>query len=549
MHTLDRWRWITVAAGALVLLWTIGLAVTHSAWSVNIAGVRLTSRDPFRSLIVGTVLCSIGLAGLRLRSPGARRLTACAALLAAITCVLGLRYGTFVAGGADAYGYVSQADLWTRGSLVVPTPLAAEATWPDAAWALTPLGYRPAQRDGWMAPIYPAGLPLAMAFMKSIAGSAGAYLVVPLLGGLLVWLTFCLGRTIHSAEAGLLAAVALAASSVFLFQLMLPMSDVPAAAWWLCAVVLALRPSSSTRLIVAGIATGLAVLTRPNLVSLAIPLAILVVHGASTARERMRRVAFWGVPAALGLLVVGAIDARLYGSPLQSGYGALDALYSPRYAWTNLAHFTKWLMATQTPFVLLGIVASSWLSRWCLAFASVVLVSYVWYLPFDNWSYLRFLLPAYPMLLATAAAALLTITARLRSPGGVIAAVGLLLTCVGVWQGRLAFTVADGESRYVAAAELARHLPARAVIMSNLHSGSLRYYADRVTVRYEWIGEDEYDAALRALRSHGHDVYAMLDSDEVDTFRQRYLRVADVSWLDRPPLAVANGRVFLYSVP
>lgn len=44
--------------------------------------------------------------------------------------VLGLRFGTFAASGADSYGYVSQADLW----LIVEEPLADQAEWRNANW-------------------------------------------------------------------------------------------------------------------------------------------------------------------------------------------------------------------------------------------------------------------------------------------------------------------------------------------------------------------------------------------------------------------------------
>jgi hypothetical protein len=90
----------------------------------------------------------------------------------------------------------------------------------------------------------------------------------------------------------------------------------------------------------------------------------------------------------------------------------------------------------------------------------------------------------------------------------------------GLWNGRLAFRVAEGEARYVRAAEVARSLPSNAVVISNLHSGSVRYYADRLTLRSEWLGVDAYGPALRYLRDQGRLVYAMLDDTEVDTFRQ-----------------------------
>lgn len=58
--------------------------------------------------------------------------------------VAGLRWGTFAASGVDAYGYVSQAALWTRGTLRVEQPFVSNVSWPAADWAFAPMGYRPA---------------------------------------------------------------------------------------------------------------------------------------------------------------------------------------------------------------------------------------------------------------------------------------------------------------------------------------------------------------------------------------------------------------------
>jgi hypothetical protein len=274
------------------------------------------------------------------------------------------------------------------------------------------------------------------------------------------------------------------------------------------------------------------------------------VHGAADRRQQLARLLSWGIPASLGALGVAAANTLLYGSPWQSGYGSLETLYSPRYTWTNLKYFGTWLVQTQTPFVFLGFAAASWHARWCLAFALCVLASYLWYTPFDNWTFLRFLLPALPMLLVTAAMVLVTLVRRYDLPNGVVLAVGLLLVCVGIWQGRETFSLADGEARYrVAVNVVAQTVPRNAVVIANAHSGSIRSYADRVTLRFEWLGEAEYNDALRTLREHGHPVYALLESDEVATFRQRYARVTDLSWLDRLPLGVIDRRVFLYAVP
>src|SRR6185436_15305580 len=109
-------RWLAIIGGA-VLLWTLILALRGSGWSVTLLGLRLSSRDPYRSLVTGALLASIGLAGIRFTWPGERRLAICAGAAAAAALILGVTYGTYVAASADTYGYVSQADLWMTGSL------------------------------------------------------------------------------------------------------------------------------------------------------------------------------------------------------------------------------------------------------------------------------------------------------------------------------------------------------------------------------------------------------------------------------------------------
>ena len=53
--TLNRLsRWLAIAGGA-VLLWTLILALRGSGWSVTLLGLRLSSRDPYRSLVTGAL--------------------------------------------------------------------------------------------------------------------------------------------------------------------------------------------------------------------------------------------------------------------------------------------------------------------------------------------------------------------------------------------------------------------------------------------------------------------------------------------------------------
>ena len=487
---------------------------------------------------------------------GVKRL---ALALALAPAALGLRFGTFVASGSDSYGYVSQANLWLNRTLIIDEPLSADAPWRYANFTLTPLGYHPGDTRGTMVPTYSPGLPIVMAGFKAIGGETAVYWVVPLLGALGVWLTYVLGARLAGGEAGVLAGLALLVSPAFLFQLMWPMSDVPVMTWWLASIVLAL---GRTRYHVfgAGVLAAAAILTRPNLVVLAIPIAVFIAMRQATWRERLARAMLFGIAALPGPVAVAMINNHLFGSPFSSGYGTFATIYSWRYFTSNITRYPMWLMETQTPFVLLALVAPRLLRNggnadgrriayFGLSFSLALFLSYLWYTPFDDWTYLRFLLPAYPLLLA-AAAAVFTYLAPAAPHRRRLAFVTLavLLAAVGLWQGRAAFGVRTAESRALAAARFAAALPDNAAIISNQHSGSIRYYANRVTLRFEWLAPDVYTEAIDHLHSLGRPVFVVLDDFERDIFRARYANVTDVSWLDKPIL-VAATRVYFYAVP
>jgi hypothetical protein len=262
-----------------------------------------------------------------------------------------------------------------------------------------------------------------------------------------------------------------------------------------------------------------------------------------------------------GPIAVAALNAHLYGSALASGYGTFSTIYTTANVATNLVNYVRWMLQTQTPFIMLALAAPVLFRRRdnssaysvslvCLVFSAVVWLSYLWYTAFDDWTYLRFLLPAYPPLLAVAAAVFVSVLPP--APRTRAAAIGLMAVALagwGLWMGRSAFDVRRQEARYIAAGRFAADLPANAVILCNQHSGSLRYYANRITMRFEWLDPDMYDEAIAYLRRRGHPVYVVLDDWERDIFRARYSRVADVSWLDRPPLVVAADRVYFYALP
>jgi hypothetical protein len=197
------------------------------------------------------------------------------AALAVAVFAAGLHWGTFAAGGSDSYCYLQQAEQWASGRLQVVEPLALEAPWPDAPLTFAPAGHIPSPTvPGAAVPICPAGLSLLMVpFWYVGAGlsrPAAIFLVVPLFGALLIWATYLLGSR-FSPGVGLASAVVVACSPAFLFQLMQPMSDVPAAALWVLAAASAASRSRHAPLM-AGIATSVAILVRPNLLPLGVVL-------------------------------------------------------------------------------------------------------------------------------------------------------------------------------------------------------------------------------------------------------------------------------------
>jgi len=158
-----------------------------------------------------------------------------AVVLALCVVGAGVVWNTRTAAGADAYGYVSQADLWLSRTLFIDQRFAASAPWPLARWTFTPLGYRPEPAGYRIVPSYAPGLPMLMAVAKAMAGECAKFWIVPLAGGLLVLATYWIGVRIGRPWIGLAAAWLVATSPTMLFMLMAPMSDVPAAAAWALA--------------------------------------------------------------------------------------------------------------------------------------------------------------------------------------------------------------------------------------------------------------------------------------------------------------------------
>ena len=478
-----------------------------------------------------------------------------------------LYWNTRIGAGADSYGYVSQADLWRKGTLHIRQGFASTAPWPGARWTFLPLGYRPVP-DGYdIVPIYAPGLPLLMAAAKTLAGQCALFAIVPCSAGILVFATFLIGCRLERRLVGLAAAWLVATSTTLLYSMMAPMSDVPAAAAW-AVVAVGLLADSTGGTAIAGGAAALAILIRPNLGPIAAALAVwLEWHDMRSGRWRSIRQARtprFLLPCVVAAVFIGMLNARLYGSATRSGYGDLSVFFSLSHVWPNLKLYGGWLASAETPLALFGLAAllvpalRLWPTpaarRGLVVLTIIAVLVWVAYLPYqewDAWWYLRFLLPAWSMM-AIGMAAVAAAIWRLRRYA--MRAVAVASLCVlgisGVIRAasRDAFRLAQGEWKYVEAARaVAAATPPDAIVFTLQHSGTLRYYGGRMTIRWDQMETEWLDRSVAWIAGHGHHPYLLLEDWEAAQLRRDFGAANVVARLDWTPiLSLRHGTIRLY---
>ena len=553
-------RPVLLGVAAFALTWSIAIAVSGGI-ILNTSWGRVSSRNPVNPLAIGALALMCYVVAFRKYAEADLRRAATfvgprtlATLLVVAALVIGIRWGTFVAGGSDASGYVSQARLWLRGELTTLAPeWARDAPWQDAGWSSAPLGYRPSEISYVLVPTYSPGLPVMMALFEAVGGRDSLYYVVPCFGALAVWITYVLGARFAGSWAGLLAALLMLTSPTFLVMVVQPMSDVPTAALWGVAVWAAARGGTANA-VTAGAAVAVAIVTRPNLAPLAGVVAIIVIVVSSV---RLRHFLYFAAVAAPGPLAIATLNAHFYGSPLRSGYGSLDVLYSVDRMWPNFLVYMQWLITAETPFMLLGlaaplVVAKNRADRRLLlliivVFPAAVFLLYLPYFVFDVWPYLRFLLPAYPPLLAATGAATVTMLRQVQRPMATAVVAILVVTAVALHGVRHshAFTLENDEQRFTRVAAYVDTLPRDAVFVSLLHSGSIRYYAGRDVLRWELVDPAALDTAIAHIRKLGHDVYFVGDPQEEVDFKERFASSQTKRELDRgEPVVIGGTRIY-----
>ena len=178
---------------------------------------------------------------------------------------------------------------------------------------------------------------------------------------------------------------------------------------------------------------------------------------------------------------------------------------------------------------------------------------YLFYLPFDAWWYLRFVVPAVPIALLLCA----DTVARAAGSSSTVRFAALAAFTVVAASHAMRFIdtrdllgIGTGERRYLEPAlHIASGTPPDSVILAMQHSGSVRYYTGRMIVRWDALDPAWLDRAVEFLRGRGIATYLLVEHWEEEPIRRRFAGQRTLADLDRRPIATArSGDIRLYSL-
>ena len=478
-------------------------------------------------------------------TPAPARLTAFPlprTLSAVLLAVMVIGYAWFLrlhtapyAGGSDSSGYLNSAALLRAGHLSTAARTLAGELRPGIH---QPLGFTTRAGTNLMAPSYPIGLPLHLAAFSFLVGLDWATIPLNICGALAGGaLLYLLARRLELPRSLALAGtVGLLLCPLYLFVSLQPMSDLLALVWSMAALYAALRAREGWGWALAcGMAVAWAVLVRPTNLLLAVP----VVLALGTQWRSYLWVGLGGLP---GALLLAGYNRQVYGSPFVTGYGEVWSAFSWEYVAHNLGFFARWIPGLLSPVVLmaLGVPFLRAVRRrefYVLGAWAVMLIGFYafYYHSGETWWYLRFIIPAFPILILFALAVLQSLTAtvpRRRIIGSVLLAASL------AWEISLTYRLEllhnkSGEAAYPNAAAWARtNLPANAAIFCMQVSGAFYYYTDFLLVRWDQVQPSDMVPLFQTLHEQHRPVYAVLYGfEEPGAMKQmggRWTRIAEL---------------------
>ena len=291
-----------------------------------------------------------------------------------------------------------------------------------------------------------------------------------------------------------------------------------------------------------------------------------------TESHSIRGLVLFSAGAAPAAIVIGVLNRYLYGSIFESGYGHVTSIYHWSNLSANVSRYPLWLIETQTPVVVAA--ALPLLSRRAIAkypavgsfgiraglalFLALTVVPYLFYIPYDQWWFLRFLLPAFPLLLILCVGGLRATAGFVSRRAPALLLIPLILFVLrqqlvtardrGVWD------MSASEQRYVVvASEVVQMTPLNSIYFAMQESGSLHYYTRRPIVRYDLLSPESLDRAIEVLAARGFHPYFVLEEEEERVFCERFALTRSVRALESPPLrrwsAVVPVALFDGSLP
>ena len=100
------------------------------------------------------------------------------------------------------------------------------------------------------------------------------------------------------------------------------------------------------------------------------------------------------------------------------------------------------------------------------------------------------------------------------------------------------------DRRFAVVGEFVRdELPQNAILLSMQHSGSIRYYSGRSTLRWDLLQPEWLESSLTFLRAKGYRPLLVLEEWEQPLFAQRFAAHTRLAALDWQPVATYSGEI------
>ena len=151
---------------------------------------------------------------------------------------------------------------------------------------------------------------------------------------------------------------------------------------------------------------------------------------------------------------------------------------------------------------------------------------------------LRFLLPGFPIAFLLSADVVRELATPLGRAGRAVAMLLFAVATIGAGasqsDGRNVLDLGGSEQKFADVGRfVGETLPANAVVYAQQHGGNVRFYSNRLTLRFDILDPDWLDRSIEHLRGAGYVPYFLLEEWEVPQFRQRFVGQRSLAVLER----------------